>query len=803
MLTNLLKTSLRNLLRHPAFSFINLVGLSVSMSLGLLIITVVKDQYAFDNFHQDAERIYRVNTRALRTSGDTEDYASAPLPIADALRDNYEFAEEVVTLCRQFNGDASYKETNVPVRGLLADPSFLRVFNFPLRRGNPETALNEPNGIVLTMETAARIFGDEEALGRSLTIGRYGDFKVTGVLEKFPSQTHFDFQVLVPMDRLSQFERDQLAMRTIDNWNNYYSSYIYFKLKETASVSEAATALETIAGEQYKNLKLETRDRGYSFFLIPLSELTPGPILSNQMGNGMPSLLLVMLGSLAAIIMVMACFNYTNLMIAKSLSRAREIGVRKAIGARRWQIFVQFVGEALVFSFLSLAISYLILQLLKPAFMQLHITQEFAVNLNEDFALLAYFLLFASLIGVVAGLLPAGYLSAFNVVKVLKDGGNQKVYSRITLRRSLMVAQFTLSLVFFIVVSIIYRQVDFMFSKDYGIREDGIINVRLQGVPFVKLSREVIQLPGVVRVGAVSHALGTWADRSSSYKRSSSDEPFVMRDFLVDHNYLRNIDVQFVAGKNFEAEEEGKSEKSVILNETALLQFELPDARSAIGQSIVVDDSVLLTVIGVVKDFHFRPLNYEIGPVAFRNRTDEASFLSIAVANDKEKDVVAALQPVWKQMDPIHPLEWQTMKDQIDQAYVDAGFTDVFKIVGYITFIAISLACLGMLGMAMYATQTRTKEIGIRKVMGADVTSITVLLSRSFLYLIGIATIIAVPVSIYFGDAFLSTYAYKILITPGIIVSGVLVVTAIGLVTICSQTLRAAMANPVRALRYE
>jgi putative ABC transport system permease protein len=229
----------------------------------------------------------------------------------------------------------------------------------------------------------------------------------------------------------------------------------------------------------------------------------------------------------------------------------------------------------------------------------------------------------------------------------------------------------------------------------------------------------------------------------------------------------------------------------------------LEDAIAAVGQTIVVDDSVLLTVIGVVKDFHFRPLNYEIGPVAFRNRTDEAAFLSIAVSADQQTAVVAALSPIWKKLDPIHALEWQTMADQIDQAYVEAGFTDVVTIVGYIAFLAITLACLGILGMAMYATQTRTKEIGIRKVMGADVTSLTVLLSRSFLYLLVLATLFAVPLSIYFGDAFLNTYAYKAPITPLVVLTGVVVVTLIGLVTICSQTLRAAMANPVGALRYE
>jgi putative ABC transport system permease protein len=521
------------------------------------------------------------------------------------------------------------------------------------------------------------------------------------------------------------------------------------------------------------------------------------------MGNGMPRILIIMLGSLAAIVMIMACFNYTNLMIAKSLSRAREIGVRKVIGAQRWQVFLQFIGEAVVFSVLALGISYLLLQMLKPAFMQLQITQEFSIDLGEDTLLLFYFILFSIGVGAIAGILPAGYLSAFKPAKVLKDGGSQKIYTRVTLRRALMVMQFTLSLIFIIVVTIIYRQIDYMYTKDYGINDQNILNVRLQGVDFQKLANEVRALPGVVSVGAVSHALGTWADRSSDYNALPGDEPFVMRDFLVDDNYLENIGVKFVAGRNFDPVADDGFEKSVILNEKALKQFSFPDPVSAIGEGIYVEDSTMLKVIGVVRDFHFRPLSYEIGPVAFRYKPESASFLSMQILPGQKESIVAALAPIWKKLDPVHTLEWKMMSEEIDQAYTDAGFTDILKVVGYIAFLALTLACLGMLGMAMYAARTRVKEIGVRKVMGANVADITLLLSRSFMVLIGIAVVIAVPVSVFLGDAFLNTYAYKISITPWLILFGAFVVISLGLVTIASQTVRAALSNPVDALHYE
>ena len=803
MLKSIFTTAVRNILRNRTFSLINLIGLSVGMSLSLLIITIVKEQYAFDNFHNSAERIYRVNTRALRTSGGSEDYASAPLPIASVFKDDYTFAENVVAINRNLRGDAVYGNVNVPIQGLIVDPAFLEVFNFPLEKGNPSTALLEGNGIVLTESMASKIFGQQEALGQTISIGDYGSFKVTGVLQKFPMKTHFEFEALVSSTLLPGFEKQHLVTRASDNWNNYYGNYVYFKIKEGRDISEADGALADIAKKYYQGLKLETRDRGYEFFLLPLTELTPGPILSNQMGNGMPRLLIIMLGSLAAIVMVMACFNYTNLMIAKSLSRAREIGVRKAIGAQRWQVFIQFVGEAVVFSMLALAISYLLLQILKPAFMQLQITHEFSIDLEEDILLLFYFVLFAIGVGAIAGLLPAGYLSAFKPVKVLKDGGNAKVYTRITFRRVLMVMQFTLSLIFIIVVTVIYRQIDFVYSKDYGINDQNILNVRLQGMEYQKLANEVGSLPGVLSVGAVSHALGTWADRSSDYKALPGDEPFVMRDYLVDHNYLRNIGVEFIAGRNFDPQIEGGYEKSVILNETALKQFSFSDPVSAINQAIYVEDSIMLKVVGVVKDFHFRPLVYEIGPVAFRYNPDESSYLSMQIVPQQKESIIAALAPIWKKLDSVHPLEWKMMSDEIDDAYADAGFSDVLKFVGYVAFLALTLACLGMLGMAMYAAQTRVKEVGVRKVMGANVADITLLLSRSFMVLIGVAVIIAVPISVLLGDAFLSTYAYKITITPWLILFGAFLVTSLGLITIGTQTVRAALSNPVEALHYE
>ena len=803
MLRNIIITSLRNFYRNRSFSLINLIGLSVSMSLGMLIIMIIQDQLSFDNFHKDTNRIYRVNTVLLHPDWGSVDFASAPLPVGQVLKDEYSLAESTVRISRELQGNVTYQNVTVPVSGLFVDPSFLAVFNFPLKQGSSATALEAPNSIVLTRQSAEKIFGTENPLGQTLSLGRFGNFTITGVLQELPGKTHFDFEILCSIATLSSLEKVKTVSTSVDNWSAYYNNYVYVKLKEGRDIAEVEKALSEINKKYCVGLLSDGKEISYSFYLQPLEKITPGPELSGQLGRGLPSFFLIFLSVMGGVVLLMSIFNFTNLTIAKSLSRAREIGVRKVVGANRYQVFLQFIGEAVVFSLLALVFSYFILQFLKNGFLQLSLHEDFFISLQESVVLYAIFTLFAIVVGVLAGVLPATYLSAFKPSKVLKDVQNLKVYSRLTFRKMLMVVQFTLTVIFVIFVLVVYQQIDFMVSSDYGIQQKNNLNLSLKGVRFEKMANEIRSIPGIVRVGGVSHKLGTFAGGSSDYQRSKEDKAIVIQHFMVDDNYIENLSLTFLAGHNFRDEEQTGREREVILNETAVAQLGFEQPLDVIGETIYAADTLLFQVIGVVKDFHFRPMDNKIGPLALRYNTNAINYLSANIQPSQKQAVIQSINTIWKKFDPVHPMEFMMMEDEIDDAYRQSGMNDVLVILGYITFLVISLSCLGMLGMAMYAAQVRAKEVGIRKVMGASVSDVVLLLSKSFMLLIGIAIVIGVPVSYIAGEIFLEGFAYKIQITPLLIGMSIALIAGLGLLIVWSQTIKVATSNPVKYLRNE
>ncbi|HYC87491.1 MAG TPA: FtsX-like permease family protein, partial [Chryseosolibacter sp.] len=587
-----------------------------------------------------------------------------------------------------------------------------------------------------------------------------------------------------------------------EDWNQFYGSYVYVKLKDGV-LSQASSVLAAISEKYGRGLKLEGGSTGFQFFLHPLDKITPGPSsIFNQMGPGLPWSALLFLGALALVVLVMSIFNFTNLTIAKSLTRAREIGIRKIAGAKRSQVFLQFVGESIVFAMISLACSYILLQFLKKGITALWLSNDFAVGLEEDLIVYVLFIAFGIFVGLIAGAMPASYLSAFRPLSVLKESGNMRIHGKLTFRKVLVVTQFAFSVIFVITVLVIYRQIGFMVHADYGFNKDNVINIRLSHDSFDKLAPDVAALNGVNGVGGVSHVPGTWNNESGNYKKSEQDQAISISHLMADAGYVDNMDLTFVAGKNFD-DAAGERERFVILNERALEIFNLGSAHSAIGESILLNDTLLLEVKGVVKDFHYRPLSDDIGPLAIRHNRGSVNIMSIWIDPSKKTEVVRALAILWRKIDPIRPMPHAMMADEMENAYRQSGMQDMLVISGYVAMLAVTLACLGMLGMALYAVQTRIKEVGIRMAIGASAVDVIILLSKSFMKLIAIAIVIGVPVSLLIGDQFLSTFAFRIEIGFLLIATGVGLIVLLGLLMVGSQALKAALTNPVKSLRYE
>jgi putative ABC transport system permease protein len=466
-------------------------------------------------------------------------------------------------------------------------------------------------------------------------------------------------------------------------------------------------------------------------------------------------------------------------------------------------VFMQFVGESIVFALASLPLSYILLQVLKTGITTLWLSGDFTLGLEEDFTIYALFVIFGILVGLIAGVIPASYLSAFKPLTVLKDAGNMRLHSRLTFRKVLVVTQFTFSIIFVITVLVIYKQVGFMVHADYGFNKADVVNISLEDKNFDKLSDEVATIKGVRGVGGVSTVPGTWNSQSGNYKKSREGESIAMNQFLVDDRYIDHLGLTFLAGGNFTEGSEGKHEQHIILNEKALTVFNFTSPHTAIGQTILLNDTLLLEVTGVVKDFHYRPLSEHIGPLAMRYNTAGLTVMSIWIDPLQKAEVIASLTGLWKKIDPAHAISYTMMEDQMTNAYRESGMEDMLIITGYVTLLAVTLACLGMLGMALYGVQTRVKEVGVRMVVGASTFDVIFLLSKSFMKLIGIAVLIGVPISFFIGDQFLSTFAFRIEMGALLILSGVGLIVLLGLVMVGSQAMKAALTNPVKALRYE
>ncbi len=801
MLRNYLTIAWRNILKHSIFSFINIFGLAVSLSVCLLSIMLIKDSHSYDLFHPEADRVYRVITNPVRKSGGEEPYASSPYIVGKTLAENNPQVELWTPLIKRFNCDILQNNNRIEGRGFFTTATFFEMFGFELESGDPSTVLEDPYSIVLTKALAEKLFREIDPVGQTLELPSYEQvFKVTGVLKPFPGKTHIEFDALSSLSTQIALEK-QSGTNYTNNFLDYYSNYNYIRLNSATDKVSAMATLSSISRNQYKDLALETRDVGYNFSLQALEKITPGPHFSNNMGDALPEQILWFFSALSIIVILSACFNYTNLTIARSLTRAKEVGVRKVLGASKSQIFYQFISEALLIALLSLGLAFILLQLTIPAFNRIEVFAQLHVNFSMDLIAVLLFIGFAVFTGIIAGLLPSMALSRFSPLVIIQRFQNYRLFRRIGLRKVLVVAQFSVSLIFILLLTIAWKQVDYSIQKNFGSSYENMINLNMYDHSYEQLSTVFGQLPQVSSSSAISHLMGTWADSKVDVKVNRSAEPIEVRDYTIDHHYLNEFQIELVAGDNFPENSAQQEELFAIVNENFVEQFDLGNSKAAIGQSILIGDSTQVSIRGVVKDFLYKPLVYNIEPLLLRYNPANLSVMNLTISSSDLPGTIAALEKKWEQIDNQRKFEYSFYQETVEENY--ANVQALAGVVGYFGLLALIISSLGLLGMAIYSVETKAKEISIRKVIGASAVDLVRQLSKGYFLLLVIAVVIALPISFMIGQQLLQIFAYRITLDWLVFLPGVVLLLLIGSVIIGSQTIRAALANPITWLRKE
>jgi putative ABC transport system permease protein len=794
MTKNYAVIALRNIRKHKIFSFINIMGLAIGISLCLFVISLIFFMYGSDRFHEKKDKIYRVISEVITEHG-VHERATAPMPLAVEL-EQVPGIETTVRIKKNFGGAAVHKDKGFLVHGLYADKDFFQVFDFEMKLGDPETALVEPYSVVLTQDVAQKFFENNNPLGKILTIQDIGDFTITGIMEDVSKMnTHMKFECLASVSTLVSLENQKKIYASLANWKNLNDNYVYFLLRENAAPQRIEELLPGIVEKHYENEGNE-----YRYSLQALTKISPGKNLGNNLSTmPVPTEAPLLLSTCALIIMIIACFNYTNLSLAKALSRAKEVGIRKTIGANRFKIFTQFIGESITYALIALVVGFFLYKLLIPHFFQsilVHIDME-----TLSFGLILSFILFAAFIGILAGIVPAIFISKFNPTEILKDITKTKVFSRVNLRRALVVIQFFISFIFIITTFVMLKQIHFQKNIDLGFQTKNILNVELQGTDYEIFKQEVSNHPGISAVSASAFipCTGTaWLERA---KRSESAEYFNIDFMSCDHQYISNLGLELVAGRNFPVSTNVGKERYVILNELAVEPFGFLSPVDAIGQTVIFDEKTQLEVIGVVHNFLSRSTQDHATPMVLRVVPEYFEYANLKITTDDMESTLLFLETKWKKLQPYRPFRHAFLEDQLEDYY--AGIDNGLRGLSFVTFLAVLIAFFGLLGMVIYDMEARVKEIGIRKVMGAKMKDIILVTSKSFVFLLLLAAALAIPVAWFANHMILQSTANRITLGIGLFVQGLLVMFALGFLIIFSQTIKAASGNPVDSLRYE
>ena len=798
MLKNYLKTALRNFFRHRINSVINIAGLTVGFTAFLLIFLVIKYEKSFDDFHPDKNNIYRV-VRIGKNINVREYRAGVPFPVTQTLRTEAPQLKNAAAIFSEYNvqvditgRDGSvqkkFKEPNV----FVAETQFFKMFNFPLAEGNMTRAFSELNTVLLTKEIASKYFGDwKNAIGK--TIKAFGiNLKVTGILEDPPPNSDFPLGVVLSYEALI----NKFALTDWESISDY--NYCFVQLKNNASTNEFNNLLARFVDKHIKPV-----NPNYDLSLQRFDDMHYDGRFGNFNRATFGKDLIMALSLIGLFLLVIACVNFINLTTAQAVNRAREVGVRKVLGSSRAQLVLQFLGETGITVLLALLSSLLVVSICIP-----FINNLLGIHLSENIlfstAFIGFMILVVVLVTFLSGLYPAMVLSGFNSADVLKSAmlsGNQK---GISLRRALVIFQFVIAQTLIIGTLIVVTQMNYFRQADMGFTKKAIINAGIPGdslsqTKFELLKSELKKLPGIenVSLSRFSPTGGGWYTDLRVLSNNNVSPDMVVNMKPADTAFFNLYNLKFVAGRMYYPSD---TMREFVVNETVVRNLGIQNAQAAIGKKVNVDGKIC-PIVGVVKDFHVNSLRDAIGPVVFMTLKDSYGMTNIKINLNQAQSVIKSMQDIWNSNFPDYVFEYHFLDQTVADYYKQENqLSQLYKI---FSGIAIFISCLGLYGLVAFMAVQRKKEIGIRKVLGAPVRDIVVMLSKEFTILIVVAFVIATPIAWYYMHQWLQQYTYRITINIWFFAGTIVSALIIAWLTVGYTAIKAAIANPVKSLRTE
>jgi putative ABC transport system permease protein len=807
MWRNYLTIAIRNIRKYKGFSLINIAGLAIGIASCLLILLFVQSELSYDRFHEKAERIHRVGF-TFHVGTNQFDAALGPCPLAAALVDEFPEVESAARIfARQSRGgdvfvrygEKRYKENKF----LWADPQLLDILTIPFVKGSPQEALAQPNSVIMTAEAASKYFGLEEPIGKMLELGDGSLYMVNGVTESWPANSHFHFDFLASFSSLPKSQ-------DLDYYDTAVFTYIL--LRESASIAELESKLPEFSGKCMAPIIEKIMAVPYDEFLKsgnfigfmtqPLRDIHLRSKWGNELEPQGSYNTVIVFSAIAFLILIVACINFINLTTARSTQRANEVGVRKVVGSSRGQLIKQFLSESIFLSFLSFLLALILVEISLPVFNAL-IGKEFPARLILDWSFLLTLCAGALFIGLMAGSYPAFLMASFRPVSVLKGKMQSGLKGR-KFRNALVVFQFCASVVLLVGTAVIYTQLHYIRNKELGFDKEHVVVVQRAeklGSQQLAFKNQLKQNPGVMSAVFTDSLPQVLLEAKVFQKEGEgSQENNTLITITADHDLLETYGLKMIAGRYFERERSTDA-TAVVLNETAVRALDIQDPLDK-RLVLVGLKRKPMDIIGIINDFHMESLHTEIGPMAVILTGSRPSvLLSVRVRPGDLQKTLGFLENQWKEFTNNQPFEYVFFDDQFDLLYkaeIQAG-----KVITAFACLAVFIACLGLLGLASFTASQRTKEIGIRKVLGATTPGILVLLNKDFVTRVLIANLIAWPLAYYAVNKWLQNFAYRIHVNIWMFLGAGVLALLIALFTVSYQTFRAARSNPADSLRYE